>query len=66
MSNLKWSKAQQASRKRFAQAIRYAKKAMADPQASVQYEALAQKAGRHPFRVAVSDFLAGNNSLELK
>lgn len=64
MSKVKWSEAQKASRKRFAEAIRYAKKAMADPQASARYEKLAKKADRQPFRVAVSDFLAGNNLLE--
>jgi hypothetical protein len=39
---------------------------MADPQASAQYETLGKKADRQPFRVAVSDFLAGNNLLEKK
>jgi hypothetical protein len=39
---------------------------MADPQASAHYEKLGQEAGRQPFRVAVSDFLAGNNLLEKK
>jgi hypothetical protein len=66
MSKIKWSEAQKASRKRFAEAIRYAKQAMADPQASAQYETQGKKADRQPFRVAVSDFLAGNNLLEKK
>ena len=64
MSNVKWSKAQKASRERFANAIDYAKQAMADPKVRAQYEKLAKKAGRQPFRVAVSDFLAGKNLLE--
>ena len=66
MSNVKWSEAQKASRKRFAEAIRYARQAMADPIASAHYEKLGEKAGRQPFRVAVSDFLAGNNLLDKK
>ena len=66
MSNVKWSKAQKANRQRFAKAIHYARQAMADPKARARYEKLGKKAGRQPFRVAVSDFLAGNNSLEKK
>jgi len=66
MSRVKWSKAQKANRQRFAQAIHYAKQAMADPQVGAQYEELGKEAGRQPFRVAVSDFLAGNNLLEGK
>jgi hypothetical protein len=64
MSNVKWSEAQKASRQRFKQAIAYARRAMADPQVSAQYEEAGRKAGRQPFRVAVSDFLAGRNLLE--
>lgn len=66
MSNVKWSEAQKANRQRFAGAIRYAKQAMADPEASAQYEKMAKKSGRQPFRVAVSDFLAGNDLLGKK
>ena len=64
MSNVEWSEAQNANRRRFAQAIRYAKRAMADPKVRAHYEKLGKKAGRQPFRVAVSDFLAGKNLLE--
>ena len=66
MSNVKWSAAQKASRQRFAEAIRYAKQAMADPTTSAQYKVLGEETGRQSFRVAVSDFLAGNNLLEEK
>jgi hypothetical protein len=66
MSKVKWSKAQKANRQRFAEAIRYARQAMADPQVSAYYEKRGKEAGRQPFRVAVSDFLAGNNLLEKK
>ena len=63
MSNVEWSEAQNANRRRFAQAIRYAKRAMADPKVRAHYEKLGKKAGRQPFRVAVSDFCAGKNLL---
>ena len=66
MSRVKWSKAQKANRGRFAEAIAYAKQAMADPKVRAQYEMLAKKADRQPFRVAVSDFLPGKNLLEKK
>ena len=66
MSKVKWSKAQKESRQRFKQAIHYAHRAMADPKARVHYEKIAKKANRQAFRVAVSDFLAGENLLEKK
>ena len=64
MSKVKWSKAQKEHRKRFRAATRYAQMAMADPKVRAHYEKVAKKADRQPFRVAVSDFLAGNNLLE--
>jgi hypothetical protein len=64
MSNVKWSKAQKANRERFAEAILYAHQAMADPKVRAHYEEIAEKADRQPFRVAVSDYLAGKNLLE--
>ena len=66
MSKVKWSKAQKANRQRFAQAIRYARRAMADPTARAHYEKVGKKARRQPFRVAVSDYYAGKNLLEKK
>lgn len=66
MSRVEWSQAQKANRQRFAGAIRYAKQAMADPKASAYYEKLGKKAGRQPFRVAVSDYLAGKDVLAKK
>ena len=66
MSNVKWSKAQKAHRQRFREAILYARRAMADPKACAYYEKAAKKAGRQPFRVAVSDFFEGKNLLESK
>jgi hypothetical protein len=64
MSNVKWSKAQKTHRKRFREAIIYARMAMADPKVRAYYEKAAKKAGRQPFRVAVSDFFEGKNLLE--
>lgn len=64
MSKVKWSKAQKEHRKRFKEAIRYAHMAMADATVRAHYEKVAEKAGRQPFRVAVSDFFAGKNLLE--
>jgi hypothetical protein len=64
MSKVKWSKAQKASRARFAEAIAYARQAMSNPKVRAHYEKIGKKAGRQPFRVAVSDFLAGKNLLK--
>jgi DnaJ-class molecular chaperone len=66
MSRVKWTQAQKANRGRFAEAIAYAKQAMADPQLRAHYEKAGKKADRQPFRVAVSDFLAGKDLLENK
>ena len=66
MSGVKWSKAQKANRERFAEAIAYARQAMEDPNVRTHYEKLGKKAGRQPFRVAVSDFYAGKNLLQKK
>jgi hypothetical protein len=66
MSKVKWSEAQKANRERFSEAIAYARQAMADPKVRVHYEKLGKKAGRQPFRVAVSDFYEGKNLLEKK
>jgi hypothetical protein len=64
MSRVKWSKAQKANRARFREAISYAKRAMADPDVRAKYEKAGKKANRQPFRVAVSDFLAGKDLLK--
>ena len=66
MSKVQWSQAQKKNRARFAEAIAYARAAMADPQVRAQYEERGAKANRQPFRVAVSDFLAGKSLLEKK
>ena len=64
MSNVQWSEAQEKERERFAEAIAYAKQAMANPKVRAQYAKRGKKANRQPFRVAVSDFYAGKNLLE--
>ncbi len=63
MSNVKWSKAQKASRQRFQEASKYAKAAMADPQVRAVYEERAAKEHRQPYRVALSDYLKGKDLL---
>ena len=64
MSKVKWSKAQKAERSRFAEAIAYAKQAMADSKVRVHYEKRGKQENRQAFRVAVSDFLQGENLLK--
>ena len=64
MSKVEWSDAQKRERGRFAEAIAYARRAMANPAVRVQYEKRGKKAHRQPFRVAVSDFYAGKDLLE--
>jgi hypothetical protein len=63
MSNVKWSKAQKAHRKRMAKANDYAAAAMADPAARAIYEKRAAKEDRLPYRLAVSDYYKGKNLL---
>ena len=64
MSSVEWSEAQREQRRRFRKAIRYAKQAMADPQARAHYEKLARKTGRISFRLAVSDYFKGIDLLK--
>jgi hypothetical protein len=52
-----------AHRQRFKKAIAYARAAMADPTVSKIYERRAAKQNRRPFRMAVSDYLKGNDLL---
>ena len=51
--------AQRTQRERLRAATAYAKSVYADPAAKAVYVAAAQKLGRVPFRLAVSDYLAG-------
>ena len=62
-SHIKWSSAQKAHRKRFKEAVVYAKDAMKDPAIRSVYEQMAaeKKSNKRPFDMAVSDYFAGNN-----
>jgi hypothetical protein len=66
MSNVEWSPAQKESRRRFREAIAYAKAAMADPGVRAVYEKQAAEQNRQPFRVAVSDYFKGVDLLSGK
>ena len=61
MSRVKWSEAQKAHRKRFREAVTYAKAAMADPQVRARYEREAASKGKRPFDMAVSDYFKGRD-----
>ena len=63
MSNVKWSQAQEAHRKRIAESNNYAKAAMADPDVRAFYEKRAAKEHRVPYRLAVSDYFKGKDLL---
>ena len=63
MSAVEWSPAQKENRRHFSRAIAYAKAAMADPDARAVYEKQAAGQNRQPFRMAVSDYLKGNDLL---
>jgi len=66
MSRVKWSKAQNAHRQRFKQAVAYAKAAMADSKVRAAYEKKAAKQNKRPFDLAVSDYFKGNDLLAKK
>jgi hypothetical protein len=66
MSAVKWIPAQKEHRRRFKAANAYAKAAMADPDVRAMYEQQAAEQNRKPFRVAVSDYLKGNDLLSGK
>ena len=55
-SNVKWSKAQKANRRRFSDAMAYARKAIADPEMRAWYTMRA-KPGQTACNVAVADFM---------
>jgi hypothetical protein len=55
-TNVKWSKAQKANRKRFGDGMRYARKAFKDPEAVLYYESKT-KPRQNKFNVAVSDYM---------
>lgn len=57
------SAAQKAHQQRFAQAVAYAKAAMADPQLRGVYEEMAARQGKTPFAMACSDYFKGKSRL---
>jgi predicted DNA-binding ribbon-helix-helix protein len=59
-------KAQKEHRQRFKEAVAYARADMAEPKVSNIYEKRAAKENRRSFRVAVSDYLKGNDLLSKK
>jgi hypothetical protein len=61
MSRVKWSPAQQAQRLRFKQAVRFAKKALADPKLRPQYEKRAKRQHKRAWDVALADYFKENN-----
>ena len=56
MSRVKWSKAQKAHRKRFKEAVAYAKEALQDPEMFAHYQELARRQNSKPFNMAVSEY----------
>ena len=66
MSKGEWGRAQKEYRKRFKQAIAYARAAMAEPRARAIYEKKAAKARRSPWNMARSDYFKGKDLLAKK
>lgn len=58
-SNKKPSEAQKAHRQHFAEASKYAKAALADPDMRAHYEARAAQEGKGAFALARADYLNG-------
>ena len=63
MSKVKWSPAQQETRRRFAEASAYAAAAKADPQVWAIYQHRARMLKKRPRDLAISDFFKGKNLL---
>lgn len=59
MSGVEWSPAQRAHRRRFRQAVAYARAAMSDPGKQAVYAEAAAQRGKRPFDLAVSDYFHG-------
>jgi hypothetical protein len=57
MSDVKWSPAQKANRRRFRDAVALARQALADPAQRKKYEKIALVSGRRAIDVAISDQL---------
>jgi hypothetical protein len=59
MTRVKWSKAQKAHRRRFKEAVEYAKTAKTQPELWAVYQALAKKKRKRAWDLAVSDHYHG-------
>jgi hypothetical protein len=66
MTNVKWSKAQKAHRRRFKKAVAYAKTAMAEPNVWALYQEIAAKKHKRPWDLAISDYFQGNDLVSKK
>ena len=66
MSNVEWSEAQQAQRRRFKQASAYAVAARANQKVWARYERRAKKLNKRPRNLAILDFFQGKNLLNKK
>ena len=66
MSEVVWSEAQQAQRRRFKQACAYARAAKADPRVWVKYQRRAKRLKKRPRDLAFSDFFQGKDLLMMK
>ena len=64
MSNVVWSEAQENHRERFREAAIYAREAMEHPEVQAHYQALAEKKGKRPRNLAVSDYFKGIDLLK--
>ena len=63
MSGVKWSKAQKEHRRRFKEAVAYARAAMAEPKERSRYEKRAAAQKKRPFDLAVSDFMKAERKM---
>jgi hypothetical protein len=66
VSNVEWSEAQWAQRKRFSLASDYAKAALAEPKVRAAYQKRAKRLHKRPRDLAISDYYKGKNLLPKK
>ena len=59
MSNVKWSKAQKAQRRRFKQAVAYAQSAKTKPGVWAVYQKVAKRKRKRAWDIAVGDYFKG-------
>ena len=66
MTKVQWSKAQKAQRRRFKQAVAYAKTAMTQPDIWALYQKMAKKKRKRAWDLAVSDHYHGTGLVAKK